>query len=47
MSGECEDFNDKNHKQWIMIEILAFLINILIIVGKVFVGNYCTKNIRN
>ena len=45
MSGECEDFNDRNLKQWIMIEILAFLINIFMVVIKVFAGKFCVKKI--
>lgn len=45
--GECEDFNDKNLKQWMLIEILAFFINVIVVFLKLFVTKCCTKNIRN
>ena len=45
--GECDDFNDKNLKQWILIEILAFVINVIVVFLKLVVGRYCHKNIRN
>ena len=44
--GDCEDFNDKNLKQWILIEILAFVINVIVVFFKLVVSKCCVKSIK-
>ena len=46
MSGTCEDFNDENIKQWILIEILAFSVNNFVVFCRIIVGRFCFKIVR-